>query len=237
MRKSVTVLVAILMILALGTSVYAATPRGLPHRYAPKSLDGRLTQVTRVEDGSILAAWAYRNGPEYDIAISRADENGRWSEPVFIGVDDGRDQVQPVLTLDADGNAYLAFADRAAGRILLSKLRADGNGWTLPMVLTAPGTGAESPSLLVAGDKIIVAYRIGDEVKMIALPLTVMDGIVSLDTIVDHPDPVEYVSPPGDAPPIDGWKDGKWIIGDTEHSVEVMIQRRGPSSDNSGTTR
>jgi len=227
MRKSVTVIVTILTILALGTSVFAETPRGLPHRYAPNSLDGRLTQVTRVEGGRTLAAWAYRNGPEYDIAVSRVDDNGRWTEPVFIGIDDGRDQVQPALAIDPDGNAYLAFADRAEGRILLSALCADGNAWSRPIALTAPGAEAASPALLVVGDRLVVAYQTGDELKMIDLPLTGTDGIASLLTIVDHPDPVEYVPDPGDTSPIDGWKDGRWIIDDQDRPVDVMIGRRG----------
>jgi hypothetical protein len=104
------------------------------------------------------------------------------------------------------------------------------------MVLTAPGTGAESPALLVAGDQLIVGYRTGDEVKMIALPLTTMDGIASLHTIVDHPDPVEYIAPPGDDSPIDGWIDGRWIFVDSDPVVEVTIPRRG-QSDTSGTKR
>ena len=236
MRKSVTVIVTILTILALGTSVFAATPRGLPHRYAPNSLDGRLTQVTRVEDGRTLAAWAYRNGAEYDIAVSRVDENGRWSEPMFIGIDDGRDQVQPALAIDADGNAYLAFADRAEGRILLSALCVDGEAWSRPVALTAPGAEATSPALLIVGDRLVVAYQTGGDLKMIDLPLTGTDGSASLLTIVDHPDPVEYVPNPGDASPIDGWKGGRWIIDDQDRPIDVMIPHRG-SSENTASGR
>jgi hypothetical protein len=234
MRRSVAVIVSVLTILALGTSVLAASPRGVPHRYAPNSLDGRLTEVTRTEDGRTVAAWAYRNGAEYDIAISRTDENGRWSEPEFIGIDDGRDQVQPALAFDAAGNAYLAYADRAEGRVLLSALGADARTWSRPIALTAPGEGAESPALLVVGERLVVAYRIGDELKMIDLPLPGGNGI-SLQTIVDHPDPVEYVPNPGDTP-VDRWKDGRWVIDDKDRVVDVTSPIHG-SSGGSDPTR
>ena len=155
---------------------------------------------------------------------------------MFIGMDDGRDQVQPVLALDADGNAYLAYADRALGRILVSKLRGDAGTWTLPMALTTRGTVAESPTLLIVRDQLVVAYSSEGQVKVMAVPLTAMDGIASLDSIVDHPDPVEYIPPPGDKSPSDGWQDGRWIIGDEDRPTDVMIlPGRGPVT--SGGTR
>lgn len=236
MRKSVTVIVTILSILALGTSVFAGPSRGAPHRYAPNSLDGRLAQIDRVEGDRALAAWAYRNGAEYDIAISRVDGNGRWTEPAFIGIDDGRDQIQPALALDANGNAYLAYTDRDERRVLLAVLRADRDEWSRPIALTAVGANAESPALHVVGNRLVVAYRIGDELQMIDLPLTETDGRPSLLTIVDHPDPVEYVPGPGGDSPTGGWKDGRWVIDDSDRPVNVTIPSRG-TSESSGSIR
>jgi hypothetical protein len=236
MRKSVTVFATVLCVLALGTAVLAASARGVPHRYSPHSLDGRLAQIDRVEGDSSLAAWAYRNGAEYDIAISRVDENGRWTEPVFIGVDDGRDQTQPALALDSDGNAYLAYADRAEGRVLLVVLRADRDEWSRPVALTALGADAQSPLLRVVGNRLVVAYRTGEELQMIDLPLTGSDEQPSLLQIVDHPDPVEYVPNPGTDSPVDGWKDGRWVIDDEDRLVNVTIPSRG-LTESGGSSR
>jgi hypothetical protein len=236
MRRSITVLVAILSILALGTSVFAGPSRVAPHRYAPNSLDGRLARVDRVEGDRSLAAWAYRNGAEYDIAISRVDENGRWTEPAFVGIDDGRDQVQPALALDANGNAYVAYTDLAEGRVLLVVLRADRNSWSRPVALTRVGTGAESPALRVVENRLVVAFRIGDELQMIDLPLTDTDSLPSLLTIVDHPDPVEYTPDPIGETPCDRWEDGRWVIDDQDRPVNVTIPSRG-TGETSGSTR
>ena len=236
MRKSVTVLVAILSILALGTSVFAGPSRAMPHRYAPNSLDGRLARIDRVEEDRSMAAWAYRNGAEYDIAISRVDESGRWTEPAFIGIDDGRDQVQPALALDANGNAYVAYTDRAEGRILLVVLHADRDQWSRPVALGKVGTGAESPALRVVANRLVVAFRIGDELQIVDLPLTDTDSLPSLLTIVDHPDPVEYIPNPGGESPTDRWEDGRWVIDDQDRPVNVTIPGRGPT-ENAGSTR
>jgi hypothetical protein len=235
MLKSVTVFLSLLTIFALGTSVLADPPRGVPHRYAPNSLDGRLAQIDRVEGDRTLAAWAYRNGAEYDIAISRVDENGQWTEPVFIGLDDGRDQTQPALALDADGNAYLAYADQAEQRVLVAVLRADRDEWSFSLAVTAPGAEAQSPALRVVGNRLVVAFRTGEELQMIDLPLTQTDDQPSLLTIVDGPEPVEYVPTPGTDSPIDGWKDGRWVIDDEDHIVHVTIPTR--STESGGNSR
>jgi hypothetical protein len=236
MRKSVTVLISVLCILALGTVVLAGPRRGAPHRYAPNSLDGRLAQIERIEGERTLAAWAYRNGAEYDIAISQMDESGHWTEPVFIGIDDGRDQIQPALALDAGGNVYLAYSDRAEGRVLVVVLRADRNEWSRPVALSSRGAGAQSPLLHIVGNRLVVAYRTGEDLQMIDLPLTETNGLPSLLTIIDHPDPVEYVPGPGTDVPSDGWEDGRWIIDDQDHVVNVAIPSRG-STENGSSPR
>ena len=71
---------------------------------------------------------------------------------------------------------------------------------------------------------------------MIDLPLTGTDGIASLLTIVDHPDPVEYVPGPGGDTPADGWRDGRWVIDDSDRPVNVTIPSRG-TSESSGSIR
>ena len=92
-----------------------------PHRYLAGS-DGPLVQVSNPHDGRTWAAWAYRNGSEFDIAISHVDADGNWTEPVFVGRDDRRDQVQPAIAADEFGNVYLAWSERATGRVMVSVL-------------------------------------------------------------------------------------------------------------------
>ena len=65
-----------------------------------------------VEDsvrGVTWSAWAYRNGAEYDIAVSWLDSSGRWSEPELLGFDDDVDQRDPALLVDRNGVVYLAY--------------------------------------------------------------------------------------------------------------------------------
>jgi len=233
MRKTVMILISISTILALSGSVLAASPRELPHRYNPKSMDGRLTQVTSTTDGRAWAAWAYRSGAQYDIAVTSTDEDGYWSEPIFIGSNDGGDQVQPVMAGDVDGNVYLAFTDRASGRILLATLSAGTDTWTAPIALTAPGSGASSPALRVVRDRLVVAYRSGRGIDMIDLPLAGIDGGFSSDTINDNPDPVEYRPDPKDQG--DNPEDGITTIRTDDQLYDILGGGRKRSKD--GFTR
>ena len=78
MRKPLAVVTLVCCIALIAASPALTAPRGrdLPHRYLPNSLDGRLSQVTNPEDGSNWSAWAYRNGGEYDIAVSHRGQDG-----------------------------------------------------------------------------------------------------------------------------------------------------------------
>ncbi len=231
MRKTVMILISISTILALSGSVLAASPRELPHRYNPNSMDGKLTQLTRTTDGRTWAAWAYRSGAQFDVAVTSTDENGYWSEPIFIGANDGADQIQPVMAGDFDGNVYLAFTDRASGRILLATLSAGSDTWTAPLALTAPCAGASSPALRVVRDRLVVAYRSGRGIDMIDLPLAGIDGGFSSDTINDNPDPVEYNPEPEEE--VDDPDNGVITIGTNDQIFDVLGSGRKRSRDGS----
>jgi hypothetical protein len=233
MRKTVMILISTFTILALSGSVLAASPRELPHRYNPNSMDGKLTQLTRATDGRTWAAWAYRSGAQYDVAVTSTDENGYWSDPIFIGSNNDGDQVQPVMAGDVDGNVYLAYTDRASGRIQLATLSAGTDRWTPAIPLTEPGSGASSPALRVVRDRLVVAYRSGRGIDMIDLPLAGIDGGFSSTTINDNPDPVEYRPNPkddGDEP-----EDGITTIRTDDQIYDILGSGRKRS--NGGTIR
>ncbi len=233
MRRALIGLVTVSTILAVGGSLLAATPRGVPHRYNPNSLDGRLVQLTSSADGRDWAAWAYRSGAQYDIALVHTDESGTWTEPVFLGADDGRDQVEPALAADANGNVYVAYADRSSGQVLLSTLIAGTETWTTPVALSAAQLRAHSPVLRVVRDRLVVAYRTDRAIEMIDLPLAEIERI-SLNGMTDGGDPVEYRPPPGggEGNPIDRWRE-KRTIGDEDENVEVTIPFGKKSSSSS----
>ncbi len=148
--------------------------------------DGRIAAAVVPADGSTWAVWSYRQGAEYDVALSRRDsETGFWSAPSFFGLADGVDQLDPALVADASGNLYLAWAE--SGRILLTVRATGAPEWTAP-VSVAPGRLVGSPALRVVGDRLIVAFRHGADVEIHELPL--LDLVFRGSTIHDAPDPV-----------------------------------------------
>lgn len=225
----VTSIVALALVVAGGTILAGGPGRvaDTPHRYNPQSLDGRLTLLNSATDGRAWAAWAYRSGAQYDIALTTRDDAGLWSEPVFIGDGDGRDQVEPVLAADSSGNLYVAYTDREEGRILLSSMRAGAGRWSAPMPVTAPGSGSHAPALRVVADRLVVAYRKGSDIVIIDLPLI---GVgMSLNGLGDHPDPVGYAPPPEETGP--GEEDGLHTISAGHALVDfsTMVNRHGSS--------
>ena len=199
MRKSLTMLVSLLAIAALGTAAVADSPRGLPHRYAPRSMDGRIHQVDVPANHTTIATWSYRSGSQFDIAVSSADANGRWTEPVFFGRDDNRDQVDPVVAADSAGNVYLAYTDRDQGRVMLSTRPAGRTDWSTPLAVTPLDSGAETPGLLVTGDRLVVAFQIDRQIQLIEIPISV--GQSGLLGLTDDSDPVGHED---DGPPPEG---------------------------------
>jgi hypothetical protein len=174
----------------LAGSLAWAGPHGrqLPHRYLPGSLDGRLVEVTNPADGTLWSAWAYRNGAEYDLALSFRDELGFWSEPLLIGADDGLDQTQPALAADSRGNVYLAYTEQRPDRIMLCWLQAGTTTWSDPVALTELGIRAMYPALRVVGERLVVAFRSGRGSVILDLPL--LESVVGT-SMNDGPDPVE----------------------------------------------
>ena len=193
--------------LALGVALAAPRTERLPHRFLPRSLDGDLVQVTSPADGTTWAAWSYRNGGEYDIAVASLRDDGRWSEPLLIGEHDRADQIGPSLIADGNGNVYLAYANARAGQLFVALLRAGEEAWRSPRALTYIERSADSPQLAIIGDRLIVAFQADAKTEIVHIPLA---GPGYGEELVDNPDPVDDRP---DTDPIDPWD---WDDDDSE---------------------
>lgn len=188
---------------AIGAAISSSVSGAPVARQGPArmigALDGPPAVVEIEADGSAWAAWAWRSGVEFDLALSHRDANGLWGRPTFLGRGDGVDQVEPALASDAVGTLYLVFAERPSGRLMLSVLPAGYSDWSLPLAVAHESEIAASPTLRVLGDRLILAYRVGRDVRIRFLPVWSAPAFVPLG-IQDGPDPVG----PSGAVPTDG---------------------------------
>jgi len=188
MRRFLTVFVLAIMVGGVVSAAGKGSRAGShPHRYLPNSLDGAIEQVENTVDGQVWSAWSYRNGGEYDLALSVSTAPGVWSEPILIGLDDGLDQLQPVMAIDSRGATYVAYAD-GAGAIRLTALQPGGNRWSVPVTIALDEGPLSSPSLMLVGNVLIVGYRDGDDVALLAVPLLEPE-YDQVRSIYDGPDP------------------------------------------------
>lgn len=186
-----------LLFIASSLAGAASRDRGLPHRYLPGSLDGNPAMLDNTFDGRTWAAWAYRNGIEYDLAVSIRGEDGFWTEPDFFGRGDGVHQEEPSLVVDREGTVYLAYSERPTGRIMLTWFQRGAAGWSMPVELSAPDVRAVSPALRVVGDRLVVAFRSGRALTILDFP--VVGELMGTAIFNDGPDPVESREPIADA--------------------------------------
>jgi len=190
MRRLLTAFILTIMISGMASA--AGKRVGAPShplRYLPNSFDGAIVRAENTVDGRLWAAWSYRNGGEYDLALSVRTAPGVWSEPTLIGLDDGLDQRQPAMALDSRGAMYVAYAD-GTGAIRLIVLQPGGNQWSIPVTVASGEGGLSSPSLMVAGSALIVGYRDGAGVTLRAVPLLTPNPVNELRAIYDGPDPI-----------------------------------------------
>lgn len=179
------------LLLGLGPGLAAAPlvlPDDVPHRYSMADRDGDPVYVTDPATGISWSAWAYRASGEFSIALAVRSPGERWSEPVFLGLDDGLDQIEPVLAVDGWGNFYLAYTQREEGAIRMSALPVGRDVWFEPRTVTARADFASSPAMLVVRDRLVLAYRAGLEVKLLDWALLGPPGTYSAKGIQDGPD-------------------------------------------------
>lgn len=197
MRKTTCALLGILLVAAVALPGFAGT-RARPTRFG--ALDRGLTDAANQHDGVSWAAWAYRNGAEYDVAVSFDRGDGIWSEPTLIGQDDGRNQMEPSLTFDARGTLYLVFTDRTSNQIMLTVLPRSATSFATPIALTPIGQAAGNPAARVVGDRLVIGYRLGRTgVALVDVPLVDPGGSITTDgSFTDGPDPVGGTGEEGD---------------------------------------
>jgi hypothetical protein len=160
-----------------------------PPRYLPNAFDGAIVQSDNPVDGRTWSVWSYRNGGEFDLALSMRTAPGVWSEPLLIGLDDGLDQQQPAISVDSRGATYVAYAD-GTGAIRLTVLQPGATRWSAPITIAEGTNQLSNPSLMVVGSTMIVGYRDGDGVSLRTLPLLPPDlGGNEVRSIYDGPDP------------------------------------------------
>lgn len=180
------------LILAGSLGLTLAAPRGdrQPHRYLPRSLDQEPVQATDPVDGSVLAAWGYREGGEYSIALA-VKTGETWSEPVFIGRDDGLDQLDPALVFDGNGVAYLAYTVLPLGEVRITAIAGEPDQALTPRVVSPPDSRSGHPALDVIADRLAVAFRSGDGVAIRNIPLFAPGESASTRGIQEGPDAVD----------------------------------------------
>ena len=187
MRKSTVLLLAFLLV-TLAALPALAGGGTRPTRFG--SLDRGLTGVTNTLDGSSWAVWAYRNGAEFDIAVSYDRGNGIWSEPVLIGLDDGMDQVEPAIAFDSRGTLYLVYTQRTTGQIMISHRTMNSTGFAHPTALTPAGMTAGTPVLRIVGERLVIGYNAG-RAGLVLLDVPLADERISTNSgFTDGPDPV-----------------------------------------------
>ncbi len=195
-------LLAFAVVVALAfTGVLAQGTRDLPHRYSPRLLDGTPVVASNELTGTAWSAWTYRLRGESDIALAFRDASGSWSEPVFIGAGDRLDQVEPALALDARGNFYLVFAERQTGSIHATALGSGRTDWFSPTRVTGPDELASSPSLRVVDDRLVMAYRVGREVRIVDWELL---GAINPEGVQEGPNgfPTMALTPQPESDPL-----------------------------------
>jgi len=194
-------LCSIVLVLLFWAGAAQAGAAGLPERYSP-AIDGQPVSVVRPGTGETYSVWSYRGRGEFDIAIASLDSAGIWSEPVFLGRDDRRDQVTPALVADAQGTLYLAFSVRETGEIQLSMLPARASAWTAPLALTRATERGFSPALSVVSDRLVVAWReFGGTVQIRDLPLVVPTTTHGINDGPDGIDPLGQSGGGSSSPP------------------------------------
>lgn len=127
-----------------------------PERHSP-AVDG--APVFATADGWTYSAWAYRSDGEFAIAISFRDVYHDWSDPVYVGLNDGLDQVDPTLISDALGNLYLAFSVRQSGEIWMTAKWAARDSWFSPQRISIGADIGGTPALKIVGDSVVLAFR------------------------------------------------------------------------------
>lgn len=169
------------------SSPAGSSPRSAPPAEFASDIDGSLT-TSMGPGGREWAVWSFRAPGEFDIAVAFRDGRGLWSTPSFVGRRDRLDEVDPVITVDALGTVYAAFATRGAGHVSLAVLPAGASTWLGPAVISGAEV-ASSPAIRIVGDRVVVAFRTAAGVGIAEFPIA--GSPAQIFGIQDGPDGVD----------------------------------------------
>ena len=94
--------------------------------------------ATRLNDGTLLAAWAAFDGQDTDILYSHRT-NGTWSTPQPVTAPDPHNDITPKL-LTTQSGALLAWSRATERQYQVLLVRYHAGTWQPPLTLGAPGT-------------------------------------------------------------------------------------------------
>lgn len=187
-RRTLSIVFLLALAVTFVTSA-VATEVVLPDLYN-EQVDGAPVYADNPKDGRTWSAWPYRSGAEFDLVVSIRDVRGRWSELTFLGRGDGRDQIEPALIADRNGNLYLAWTEQPEGRVLAAVWRTGESCWSAPIQLSDAGVAGSAPALEIIRGRMAVAWRTDAGTKIRVMPLADDPIWQSKSSIVDGPDPI-----------------------------------------------
>lgn len=128
------------------------------------------TSLARSSDGALAAAWiAVSEAGASDIgyAFSR-DDGATWTTPAFVGDANGRDSSDPVVTVDAQGNFYVAWISfRRSGNdaydfvLYVAKAAKGASAFATPVTVDTFPSGDKPWIKVSAAGTLLVTYEKG----------------------------------------------------------------------------
>lgn len=194
-RSRSALVVGLIAITSAGGTLVAAPARyDGTNRHVIDRLDGVPVVTVNPLDGTTWSAWAYRSGGEFDLAVASREAGGEWSAPSFFGSGDRANQGEPALVVDDAGTVFLAYADGRTGHVEVLALRSGAGTWTpVGTIVATASSAARRPTMVVVGDRLVVAYADGAQVGIETYPRSVASPL----GIQDGPDPFGNRNVPG----------------------------------------
>jgi len=170
--------------------VWAGPRQGrLPDRFLPTSQD-EPPVLAEGPAGTMWSAWGWFERGEYDIAVAFRSAEGVWDEPRFLGRGDGFDQRDAALAVDQAGTVYVAFTLEPLDEVRFAVLPSWSDSWIGPVTVSESGSASGSPALRIVGGRLILAFRTGDDVRILDIPL-LAEPRLGTNGIQEGPDVVD----------------------------------------------
>jgi len=216
-KKRMTLIVMAALAL-LVSATFANAQSAVPHRFQPTHDTGLVSKVNPV-DGTTWSAWTYRQGAETDIAVASRNTDGTWNEPTLFGADDRIEQSQPALTIDHNGNVYVAWAEPNTGRVLVTAWGSATHYWTSPKVVNRARVHGSSPALMIAAQRRLVVGFVGNGTARLVEYRLLPKGVQT--QMEDGPDPVGQSAEDDTEGLLDGNANGRDSFGDHDGPGEI----------------